>query len=190
MNRTPIPLSKRRGDIAFILFFIINILFITYIVDIEQLVIPDAAKFRYPIWPPGPMVDLVHWYGNTFDPVLIARPVWWKTTIWIDVVLFGPYYLAAIYAFTRGRDWIRIPSIIYSSMLFTNVWIILSEERFGPHAAYNWPVVLMLNLPWLLFPVFIIARMWRSPYPFTEEAQALARRPSDAVIPQTTQTNE
>lgn len=74
--RTIIPLRQRKRDIAILIFFWINILFITYQVDLEQLVVPDPANFQYPIWPPRLMVDLIHWWGHNFDPVLIARPVW------------------------------------------------------------------------------------------------------------------
>jgi hypothetical protein len=36
MNKRTIPLSKRPGDIAILAFFLLNILFITYIVDLED----------------------------------------------------------------------------------------------------------------------------------------------------------
>src|SRR4051812_36304572 len=117
-------LTQRPIDIVFLIFFTINLLFITYIVDLEQLVIPDASNFTYPAWPPKPAVDLIHWYGNTYDPVLIARPAWWKMTILLDSIFFGPFYVAALYAFIKGKNWIRIPCFLYSAMLFTNVSII------------------------------------------------------------------
>jgi hypothetical protein len=184
INRRTIPLSKRPGDIAILAFFLFNLLFITYVVDFEQLVIPNPAHFTYPLWPPPAAVDLVHYYGQTFDPLLIARPPWWKATIWIDALLFGPFYLAAIYAYINGRDWIRLPSIIYSSMLITNVVIILSEEIYGPHASPHLPVVLLLNFPWLAFPLAIIYRMWRSPHPFSEEtAEEISGYAQQAGIP-------
>jgi hypothetical protein len=129
MDRRVIPLAKRPGDIAIVVFFLINILFITYIVDLEQLVVANPAHFTYPLWPPAPAVDL--WWGHTFDHDLIARPVWWKMTIWIDNLFFGPFYLFAIYAYLKGRDWIRLPSIMYASILLTNVVIILGEEYAG-----------------------------------------------------------
>src|SRR5690348_13114452 len=69
-GRVPIPLSRRRRDLLFIVFFLINLLFITYIVDIEQIIIPDPAHFQYPIWPPAPLVDMVHSYGRMYDPLL------------------------------------------------------------------------------------------------------------------------
>jgi hypothetical protein len=72
MDKRSIPLSKRPGDIAILVFFVINILFITYIVDIEQLIIPDPSHFTYPLWTPPAAVDLIHWWGRTFDPVLRA----------------------------------------------------------------------------------------------------------------------
>ena len=80
-----IPLSRRKGDIVVLVYFWINILFITYIVDLEQNVLPDiSGDWEYPLWPPAFFVDIIHWYGRNFDPVLIARPVWWRMTIWID----------------------------------------------------------------------------------------------------------
>jgi hypothetical protein len=88
-------------------------------------------------------------------------------TIWIDALFFGPFYIVAIYAFIRGKEWIRIPSIIYGSVLLTVVLVILGEEIGGAHATPHLPVVLMANLPWLLFPIYIIYRMWRYPAPFT-----------------------
>ncbi len=172
MSQPAIPLSKRPLDIAILGFFLLNLLFITYIVDFEQLTVPDPAHFTYPAWPPPAAVDLVHRYGQAFDPLLLARPPWWKATIWIDALLFGPFYLVAIYAYLTGKEWIRIPSVIYSSMLITNVLIILSEEIYGSHASPHLPVVLLLNAPWLAFPVCIIYRMWRHEHPFTVQSAA------------------
>lgn len=177
--RKVIPLSKRPGDIVVLVFFLVNVLFITYFVDLEQLVIPNVAHFTYPIWPPAPAVDLMHHWGNMVDPLLMARPAWWKMTIWLDVLCFGPFYVVAIFAYSKGKEWIRIPSIIYSSVMITNVIIILGDEYAGIHASPNFPVVLLENLPWLLFPLFIIYRMWRYEHPFTrigaeEQAEAPA----------------
>ena len=49
--RQPIPLRQRPLDIAILVFFLVNLLFITYVVDLEQLVIANPAHFTYPIWP-------------------------------------------------------------------------------------------------------------------------------------------
>jgi hypothetical protein len=170
--RSPLPLRRRRWDIVFLVFFLVNILFITYIVDLEQLAIPDPVtldppNFEYPIWPTKGLVDMVHWWGGHFDPVQLARPTWWKATIWIDALLFGPYYAFAIYAFIKGKEWIRIPTFLYSGILWTNVVIILSEELWGPHSTPQRGMVILANLPWLVFPMLLVWRMWKE-HPFTE----------------------
>ena len=165
-----IPFRSRPLDMILVIFFLVNICFITYIVDIEQLTIPSYAQFlqthQYPLWPPPPLVDMVHSYGKQFDPLLLARPPWWKATIWIDALGFGPFYAFAIFAFIKGKSWIRLPSIIWASVMMTNVTIILSEEFFGPHATPQPVIVFLANFPWLLFPILTIARMWRSEKPF------------------------
>ena len=153
------PLRRRPVDLIFIVFFVINAGFITYIVDLEQLVIRDPAHFSYPAWPPAPLVDLVHWYGRNYDPLLMARPAFWRMTIWIDVLLFGPFYLFAIYAFVRARAWIRVPALVWSGMMLSNVLIILMEERYGEWATPHFGAVLGANLPWLLLPILMMIRM-------------------------------
>ncbi len=164
-----VPLARRPGDIAILVFFLVNLLFITYIVDIEQLIIPDPFHFTYPLWPPPPAVDAIHWWGRTFDPVLMARPAWWKMTIWIDALFFGPFYVFALYAYMRVKEWIRLPSIVSAATMLTNVTIILGEEMFGEHATPQFPIVLLANLPWLLFPIYILYRTMRAPQLFTEK---------------------
>ncbi len=166
MQPASLPLNKRPIDIALIVFFCINLFFITYIVDLEHLIIADANNFKYPAWPPAALVDLVHWYGHNFDPVLIARPAWWRATIWIDAIFFGPFYVFAIYAYAKGKNWIRFASIVWASVMLTNVFIILFEEVNGEHASPQLARVFLSNAGWVIFPVIVMYRMWRSIYPF------------------------
>ena len=177
--RDVVPLRKRPYDLVFLVFLVINATFVTYIVDLEQLVIADTDNFSYPVWPPPPLVDLVHWYGNTYDPLLMARPPFWRMTIWIDVIFFGPFYLAAIYAFIRGRSWIRIPALVWSGTMMANVLIILMDEVYGVTPARNLAFVLAVNGPWLLMPLAIIWRMRRE-HPFHRAGAPAAAEPSPA----------
>lgn len=137
-RRQVVPLRERPVDVAIFIFFCINILFITYLIDLEQLVstsaaappqaacllgatdrpgralhgadahafsaVADPSNFEYPWWPPAVVVDVTHWYGRTFDPVLIARPLWWRVTIWWDALFFGPFYCVALRKFWRGDE--------------------------------------------------------------------------------------
>lgn len=176
MART-VPLRERPLDIAIVAYFLFNILFITYFFDLEQIVIPNVSHFSYPAWPPPFLVNLSHWWGRTFDPLLLARPVWWRAMIWIEVLTFGPYYIVAIFAFVKGKSWIRMPSVIYSAVMLTNVTVILSEETWGPHASPALLAVVGANASWVIFPVLIIVRMWREGSPFA--ARSTSRRGAD-----------
>jgi hypothetical protein len=53
--RRPIPIRQRRLDLLFVAFFLLNFGFITYVVDLEQVVIAGPARFSYPLWPPAPL---------------------------------------------------------------------------------------------------------------------------------------
>jgi EXPERA (EXPanded EBP superfamily) len=183
MNRTPIPFRQRRLDWLFIFFFLINFFFITYVVDLEQLVIANPIEYRQPAWPPLVMLKIIHSYGSTYDPLLMARPQWWKQTIWLDELFYelfyGPFYFVAILAFWRGSEWIRLPAIFYSGMMFADVFIILGEEIAGPHATPHLAIVTALNLPWLLLPLLLTARMWKE-QPFT---RLTSPAPSPSALP-------
>ena len=180
MEQQTIRFSQRRVDWIFVGFFLINFFFITYIVDIEQITIPDPRNFEQPLWPPEPFIKLSHWYGSAFDPLLMARPQWWKMTIWMDSLFYGPFYAFAIYAFIKGRDWIRIPAFFYSGMMFMGVSIILGEEIAGPYATPHLSLVFALNLPWLLTPIFLTLRLWRE-HPFMNNVLQSTARSVDAA---------
>ena len=138
-----------------------NLGLITYGVDLEQLVVADPSDFAYPLWPPAPLIDLVHAWGDAFDPLLMARPAWYRATIWIDQLLFGPFYAFALVAFVRGRSWIRLPALVWSGLMFGIVSIILFEELLGPYASPRPAIVVAANLPWWLMPVLTVWRMRR-----------------------------
>lgn len=170
--RRPIPLSRRPLDVALVAFFAVNLVFVTYVISLEQIAIRDPSSFAPPLWPPAGALAVIHWWERTFDPLLWARPAWYRATIWIDVLLFGPFYAFALVAFTKGREWIRIPSIVWASMMFTNVVIILFDELWGVHATPQRAVVVGANAGWLLVPVLVIWRMARGEHPFTEEVSS------------------
>jgi hypothetical protein len=178
--RRTIPLARRRYDWLLMAFFAVNLFFITYVIDIEQLTVGNAAHFHYPLWPPPPIVNLIHSYGRHYDPLLMARPAFWKMTIWIDVLWNGPLYVAALYAVARGREWIRVPALIWSGSMTAVVLVILAEERSGVYRSPHFGIVLLLNLPWLALPLLTAGRMART-HPFSEPVPATAAAAAAAV---------
>ncbi|MBN2156468.1 MAG: SDR family NAD(P)-dependent oxidoreductase [Candidatus Lokiarchaeota archaeon] len=119
-----------------------------------------TPSFKYPIWPPKAIIDLNHWVGQ-FDPALLDRPVWWRATIWIDVLVFGPFYAFAAFAYITGKKWIRIPSIMWATMMLTNVTIIMFSEFFDPLYVSNpyWWVVISANVMWIIMAILTLIRI-------------------------------
>lgn len=165
MSASPVPFGKRPADWAFVAFWLLNAGFITSMIDLEQIVIADPSHFTYPLWPPRFAVDAIHWWARTFDPVVWNRPAWYRATIWIDALAFGPFYLFAIFAFVKGRDWIRTPALVWAGVMLANVTIILFEELAGPTPTPAPALVVAANVPWLLVPLAVVARMRRE-HPF------------------------
>jgi hypothetical protein len=178
--RHPIPLRRRRLDWILLAFFALNLCFITYFIDIEQLTIANPLHFSYPLWPPRFFVNMVHSYGAKYDPLLMARPAFWRMGIWIDVLWNGPFYVFAIYAIVGGREWIRVPALVWCGSMSAVVLMILAEEFNGVHRAPHFWFVLALNLPWLLLPAVTLLRLART-HPFTEPARATAGQAPPAV---------
>ncbi len=169
-----VPLRRRPVDLVFTAFFVVNLLVVTYMIDLEQLVLPPqtgGGSSGRVAWPPDGVIRLVHWWGRHYDPLLMARPPFWRMTIWLDVLFFGPFYLFAIYAFIRGRDWIRVPALVWAGTMSANVLILLMEERYGEYASPDFAVVAAANGPWLLLALATIARMVRD-HPFTTVARS------------------
>jgi hypothetical protein len=68
------------------------------------------------------------------------------------------------------------------------------SEYAGQYASPNFPLVLLANVPWLVFPLIIIGRMWRSERPFTQplplpETGTVSQIPS-AAKPEGLETSE
>ena len=183
MTLARVPLRHRRTDLIFVVFFAVNLVFVSYALDVEQLVIKDPANFTYPVWPPSGFVDAAHGYGRMYDPLLIARPPFWQGIIWIDAVFYGPFYIAAIVAFVWGYDWIRLPALLWAGSLCTCVVVILMEERYGQWATPYLPAVLATNVPWFLVAVALIWRMRRDhPFHRPDGAQPVRRKVNDAAV--------
>lgn len=174
-------LLRRPLDLALVAFFLVNLCFTTYVVSLEQIVIDDPFRYAPPIWPPESLLHLVHWWERSFDPLLLARPAWYRATIWLDVLGFGPFYVAAIYAFVKRRNWIRIPVVIWASSLSTNVIIILFDELLGQHATPSPLTVVGANAPWLLLPWLVVWRVLRSPEPFPAGEKAHESAPENTT---------
>ncbi|EOD07899.1 hypothetical protein EMIHUDRAFT_217878 [Emiliania huxleyi CCMP1516] len=164
----PLPAGERAPmrpvDAVLIGWFCVG-LAVTFLVDIEAVLVQrpdlyglDAA--HTPLWPPEPCVRAVRWWSAAADPLMHARPVWFRAAIWVEVLVQAPFYAVAIYAFVRQRSWVRVPAIVYATVLLTIMPIVLAEQYFGPHASRRPLLVTAVYGAYVLMPVLLLVRVW------------------------------
>lgn len=116
------------------------------------------------------MVQALHAFGAESDALLMARPVWFRAGVWLEIFVQLPFYVSAIYAVLNKREWIRPYCLVYSVNLLTIMVstgnrsfgsktfstrthhrlqvMILAEELLGELRSPNVPMMLAAYSPW------------------------------------------
>ncbi|KAA6363451.1 MAG: hypothetical protein EZS28_041022, partial [Streblomastix strix] len=119
----------------------------------------DPNNFKQPIWPTAALLRIIHNYGRKFDPLLMARPIFFKITVWIDVLYFGPFYAIALYAFIKKKNWIRNWTLLWISMMLVNLAVIFAEELYGEYKSPNKPIIIVTYIAYVIFPLIALPRV-------------------------------
>ena len=101
----------------------------------------------------------IHWWGRTADKLVLARPAWFQVAIWLEVFVQAPFYVLAILAFLRQQSWIRVPAIIYSTVLLTIMCLVLSEQYSGAHKTDKPWLVTAVYGAYVVMPIVVLARV-------------------------------
>lgn len=160
---TNLPLRERRVDIFFIVVFAIFAC-TSAISDAIPTLGLDISQHA------STWFGRANWsYGHDTDPLFIHPPVWMRFVTGLSAFVYGPFYLVLVYALARGRNWIQVPAVMYATAItvITGV-VVFGAEFFGEDPAMrvqNVPKFLSLNLPYVLVPILLLARM-RKEKPF------------------------
>ena len=130
---------------------------------------------------------LWHYYATTFDPIFLHLPLWLRIVCSLDTFIFGPFYLASIYAFATGQQstrWYRLVALPMSGALLYSTVVYFAYEARPPSCTYPFrrhrgtfhaPQVIaeahrasllwvfLINLPWTLAPVLLVLRLELEP---------------------------
>lgn len=67
-------------------------------------------------------VDALAWHNAVNkDTLMSAMPPWFKGIVYVEVFGQVPFFVAAVYAWLRKANWIRIPTIIYGAHTATTL---------------------------------------------------------------------
>ncbi|ORB75859.1 DUF2781 domain-containing protein [Mycobacterium scrofulaceum] len=169
----PIPLRERRRDWFFIVMYSFFALTSALADTVNTVGHPDPRSGYF-------MARFLYNAGT--DSLLIANPRFVQVSVgYVSAMLFGVFYLVLIYAFVRGRDWIRLPAVFYAGMVVMGTGVYLAVGLLGdaplfhlacgPNSNYDYAFLnaaqsLAYNLPYPLTGLLLVARMWRD-RPFT-----------------------
>lgn len=180
MSDQIIPLRERKLDLFFIVVFA-TFAFTSFFADsVNAVASPDAGSSWF--WTRA----AYNFYAVGNDPLLIANPVWLRTMCALSAFVFGPFYLLLVYAFVRGKNWVRPFTFLYAGMIVESMIVILAVEFTGESALFsqvcaavkpaaqlaaqglnadlsvqNIPKFLAYNLPYKIVPILLVVRMWR-----------------------------
>ena len=77
--------------------------------------------------------------------------------------LYVPFYIVAIYAFVKEKEWIRIPALMWGYGLLLTMFVVLKEELYGPYPTKNATLFLAAYGPYALIPLLVMVRVARYP---------------------------
>ena len=158
-----LPLRDRRIDIVFAVVF--SAFTVTSV--ISDLLPTIGVNFSHPS--DNFFVQSNYWYAHDADPLFMNPPDWMRIVTGLSAFVYMPFYVVLVYALLTARNWIQLPSVIYATMIASITGIIVFGVEFFGEAALrtqNPAKFLAFNLPYVLLPLLLLARM-RKPAPFT-----------------------
>ena len=159
--------------VTYALFFTIGI-FVDYInafAPVGGLTRKSASVWS---WPPAFLWPMYFWWCESADPVLQLNPLWIKYLSMLSPLIFCPFYLASIYAIATHKDWIRLPSIMYASILFVDLSAFFVEGLWGEVPSPNMWIFTAGYGYYQLFPLLLLCRFWADD-PFCKQQQKKQR---------------
>jgi hypothetical protein len=165
MTDSTVPLARRPGDWFFVVAFTCFAAssFLSDVVPALGLAMTPNS--------PSALARATYFYAKDADPFLLSNPYNLRISVFISAFVFDPFYPVLVWAFVRGRNWIRVPAIAYAAAMTYGMIMFLGFEFLGPLPPTNLPWFLGWNLPYLLVPLALAWRM-RHPEPFGSGASA------------------
>ena len=161
MARPGLPLSQRKRDV----FLIVCFAFFAF-----SSFDSDACYTVYGMDGDAGCVLANRAYAELAgDGLFAAQPGFLRTRTGVSAFVYGPFYLLLIWAFLRGANWIRKPALLYVGSMGVGVCEHLIWEMVVGPVPQRPGVFLAINLPYLLVPSLLGARVWRAK-PFGERA--------------------
>jgi len=108
------------------------------------------------------------------DEALAVNPAWLRFLAFLSPCVYGPFYIFAIWALYTGSNSLRIPGLVFCTMMATGLLVLFVEAFWGEFPTPDRLIYTAAYGPYLLFP-FVFAWRLRSEYPFTTRVETKKR---------------
>ena len=148
------PIHKRPLDLGLVLFLSISVLYGFLFSWPEGLGVPVSADSP---WPP---LRALHDWAVAEEPAHLDPPPNLIAATLFDGLFQAPALLFVMIGLFQLRPWLRPLGLFYSGAAITNMFFYFTQTFLGPHPPPNTVYYLVFNLPWLIAPMILAARVF------------------------------
>lgn len=106
-----------------------------FVVDLFLACVLDATGLQLSRWPPQPVKAALSVYCDMVDPLFCAAPLWLRTLLAVEAVLYPPYIIATLVALREGvggsSDGYEVATVAWATMNAYSVLPIMAEALAG-----------------------------------------------------------
>ena len=149
-----VPITRRPLDLFLVAFFSISVLYGFLFSLPEGLGVPVAPDSPWP-----PLQWLYDW-AVAEEPAHLDPPPNLIAATLFDGFFQAPALLFVMIGLIRLRAWLRPLGLVYAGAAVTNMFFYFVQTFLGPHPPPNTAYYLAFNLPWLIAPAVLGARVF------------------------------
>ncbi|GJQ14988.1 hypothetical protein GpartN1_g6779.t1 [Galdieria partita] len=123
----------------------------------------DATALGFSSWPPIVTKNIVAWWVRLCDPLLGNPPLWFRAMTWFEVIVYPFFCAASCVAIYRGlgkSHWIRIPAIVFASIVGYSFLFIAAEYMFGKYKNPAPWIFTSVYVPYFIIPILFAYRTY------------------------------
>lgn len=149
------PLRRRPIDVLLCAFYSVALLYGVL------FSLPEALEVEVSPESPWPPMRWLYRWAVAEEPAHLLRPlpVFLRSAVALDGMVYAPFLLVLIYALVNGKAWIRLWALLFAGSSVTNMYYYLLHALLGNDPPPNTLYYLAFNLPWLLMPMLLAFRM-------------------------------
>jgi hypothetical protein len=108
-----------------------------------------------------PFARWIHWYGQRYDPLVVANPLWLRIMSAISAFVFGPIYLWLVWARLKHGAWPRVAAAAWAWTLLYSMIVHVAVELLGELNPPDLVVFVGVYAPYVIAPAVMLTRVRR-----------------------------